>query len=117
VISAARTQTGKPYQWGGTGPNRWDCSGLTQYAFRAAGIELPRTTYGQIGMGRAVERANIQAGDLVFFDTDGSGGPSDVGIATINTTVFSATVSNGVSEHTSVGGYWGHRYYAARRVG
>jgi len=117
VISAARTQTGKPYQWGGTGPNRWDCSGLTQYAFRAAGIELPRTTYGQIGMGRAVERANIQAGDLVFFDTDGSGGPSDVGIATSNTTVFSATVSNGVSEHTSVSGYWGHRYYAARRVG
>ena len=117
VISAARTQSGKPYLWGGTGPNRWDCSGLTQYAFRAAGIALPRTTYGQIGMGRAVERANIQAGDLVFFDTDGSGGPSDVGIATSNTTVISATTSNGVSEHTSLGPYWGNRYYAARRVG
>ena len=117
VISAARTQTGKPYLWGGTGPNRWDCSGLTQYAFRAAGIELPRTTYGQIGMGRAVERANIQAGDLVFFDTDGSGGPSDVGIATSNTTVISATTSNGVIEHTSLGPYWGSRYYGARRVG
>jgi cell wall-associated NlpC family hydrolase len=117
VISAARTQAGKPYLWGGTGPNRWDCSGLTQYAFRAAGIELPRTTYGQIGMGRAVERANIQAGDLVFFDTDGSGGPSDVGIATSNTTVISATTSNGVIEHTSLGPYWGSRYYGTRRVG
>jgi cell wall-associated NlpC family hydrolase len=117
VIAAARSQIGDTYAWGGNGPNLWDCSGLTVYAFRAAGIALPRTTYGQIWMGRAVERASIQAGDLVFFDTDGSGGPSHVGIATSNTTVISATASGGVMEHMSVGGYWGARYVATRRVG
>lgn len=117
VISAARTQVGKPYVWGGNGPNRWDCSGLTLYAFRAAGIALPRTTYGQIGMGRAVERANIQPGDLVFFDTDGTGGPSHVGIATSRTTMISATVSMGVAEHMNIGPYWGNRYVATRRIG
>jgi len=116
VLSAMRAQMGAPYEWGGTGPNTWDCSGLTRWAFRSIGIELPRTTYGQVGMGVAVSRANIQPGDLVFFDTDGSG-PSHVGVATSATTVISATRSLGVAEHTSTGRYWGKRYVGARRVG
>ena len=51
VVSAMRSQIGKPYAWGGNGPSSWDCSGLTVWAFRAVGISLPRTTYGQVGMG------------------------------------------------------------------
>ena len=116
VIAAARAQLGTPYEWAGNGPGSFDCSGLTVWAFRSVGIELPRTTYGQVGMGVPVARANIQPGDLVFFDTDGSG-PSHVGIATSATTVISATAGQGVIEHTSVGAYWGTRYITARRVG
>ena len=116
VIAAARAQVGKPYEWAGNGPSSFDCSGLTVWAFRSVGIALPRTTYGQVGMGVPVSQANIQPGDLVFFDTDGSG-PSHVGIATSATTVISATASSGVIEHTVTGPYWGERYVTARRVG
>jgi peptidoglycan hydrolase-like protein with peptidoglycan-binding domain len=116
VIAAVRSQVGARYEWGGVGPSSWDCSGLTRWAFRSVGIELPRTTYGQVGMGVPVSRANIQPGDLVFFDTDGSG-PSHVGIATSATTVISATSSQGVVEHTIGGPYWGNRYIGTRRVG
>ena len=53
VIAAARAQVGKPYEWAGNGPSSFDCSGLTVWAFRSVGIALPRTTYGQVGMGVA----------------------------------------------------------------
>jgi cell wall-associated NlpC family hydrolase len=115
VIAAARAQVGKPYAWGGNGPGSFDCSGLTVWAFRSAGVELPRTTYGQIGVGSAVDRDGIRPGDLVFFDTDGSG-PSHVGIATSATTVISATVRGGVVEHTITDSYWSSRYVGTRRV-
>ena len=116
VLAAVRSQVGAPYAWAGVGPASWDCSGLTRWAFRSVGIELPRTTYGQIGTGVPVSRANIQPGDLVFFDIDGSG-PSHVGVATSATTVISATSSQGVIEHTIGGPYWGAHYLGSRRVG
>src|SRR5918994_7311001 len=62
VLDAVRSQVGKAYAWGGNGPDRWDCSGLTVWAFRSVGISLPRTTYGQVGMGSPVDRASIQTG-------------------------------------------------------
>jgi len=116
VLSAMSSQLGKPYAWGGTGPNSWDCSGLTVWAFRSAGITLPRTTYGQVGMGAPVDRSAIQPGDLVFWDTDGSG-PSHVGVATSPSTAISATSSAGVREHSIFGAYWGDRYIGTRRLG
>jgi peptidoglycan hydrolase-like protein with peptidoglycan-binding domain len=116
VLSAMRSQIGKPYAWGGVGPSSWDCSGLTVWAFRAVGISLPRTTYGQVGMGAPVDRSAIQPGDLVFWDTDGSG-PSHVGVATSPTTAISATSSAGVREHLIFDGYWGPRYVGTRRLG
>ncbi|MEU6165537.1 C40 family peptidase [Streptomyces tanashiensis] len=67
AISFARAQLGKPYVWGATGPSAYDCSGLTQAAWRAAGISLPRTTYTQINAGRRVSRSQLAPGDLVFF--------------------------------------------------
>jgi peptidoglycan DL-endopeptidase CwlO len=82
---------------------------------RAAGVSLPRTSYSQFGVGTAVDRSSIQAGDLVFFDTDGTGA-SHVGIATSNSTAISATASSGVREHSISGPYWGERYVGARRV-
>lgn len=68
AIAFARRQLGKPYLWGGTGPDRWDCSGLVQGAYAAAGISLPRTTYEQVNSGQAVSQSELQPGDLVFPD-------------------------------------------------
>ncbi|MGW6540188.1 NlpC/P60 family protein [Streptomyces sp. NPDC055011] len=67
ALSFARAQIGKPYIWGATGPAGYDCSGLTQAAWRAAGVSLPRTTYTQINAGRRVSRSELAPGDLVFF--------------------------------------------------
>ncbi|MGW0464275.1 NlpC/P60 family protein [Streptomyces sp. NPDC003027] len=67
AVSFARGQLGKPYVWGATGPSAYDCSGLTQAAWRAAGVALPRTTYTQINAGQRVSRSELGPGDLVFF--------------------------------------------------
>jgi cell wall-associated NlpC family hydrolase len=67
AISEARAQLGKPYQYGGSGPDSFDCSGLTSWAWRAAGVYLPHSAAGQQGMGTPVSRQNLQPGDLVFF--------------------------------------------------
>jgi cell wall-associated NlpC family hydrolase len=70
AIAFARQQLGKPYVWGATGPDSFDCSGLTQAAYKAAGITLPRTTYDQVNVGTRVSEANLQPGDLIFFYSD-----------------------------------------------
>ncbi|MFF4401219.1 NlpC/P60 family protein [Streptomyces sp. NPDC001480] len=70
AIAFARAQIGKPYVWGATGPGSYDCSGLTQAAWKAAGVSLPRTTYDQVNAGTTVSLANAQPGDLVFFYDD-----------------------------------------------
>lgn len=113
AVAAARREIGAPYAFGGEGP-AFDCSGLVQWAFRQAGIALPRTSYSQYGVGTPVSSRAIQAGDLVFFDTDGSGA-SHVGIATGPSSVISAT-THGVMEHSIFGSYWGSHYVGARRV-
>ncbi|CAL9512865.1 NlpC/P60 family protein [Streptomyces sp. NPDC052644] len=67
AVSYAYGAIGKPYVWGATGPSGYDCSGLTQAAWRAAGVSLPRTTYSQINAGQRVARSELAPGDLVFF--------------------------------------------------
>ena len=67
AISEARAQLGKPYSWGGSGPNSFDCSGLTSWAWRAGGVSLPHNAAAQQGRGRSVSRGELQPGDLVFF--------------------------------------------------
>lgn len=67
AVSAARAQLGKPYAWGGAGPDSFDCSGLTAWAWRAGGVDLPHNAAEQQGMGRSVDRSDLQPGDLVFF--------------------------------------------------
>ena len=115
AVAAARSAVGTPYAYAGNGPSAYDCSGLTVFAMRQAGVALPRTSYSQFGVGTAVERSAITAGDLVFFDTDGTGA-SHVGVATSNSTVISATASRGVVEHAISDSYWGPRYVGARRA-
>ncbi|MGY0018140.1 NlpC/P60 family protein [Streptomyces sp. cg35] len=70
ALAFAKSQEGKPYVWGATGPDSYDCSGLTQAAWKAAGISLPRTTWDQVEVGTTVPLSDIQPGDLVFFYDD-----------------------------------------------
>ncbi|CAL9567748.1 NlpC/P60 family protein [Streptomyces sp. enrichment culture] len=70
ALAFAQAQIGKPYVWGATGPGSYDCSGLTQGAWKAAGVTLPRTTYDQVNAGTTVSVSQAQPGDLVFFYDD-----------------------------------------------
>ncbi|MFP8886098.1 MULTISPECIES: C40 family peptidase [Streptomyces] len=70
VLAFAEAQLGKPYVWGATGPNSYDCSGLTQAAWLSAGVSLPRTTYDQVEAGTRIAKADMRPGDLVFFYDD-----------------------------------------------
>jgi cell wall-associated NlpC family hydrolase len=67
AVNTALAQQGKPYAWGGAGPNSYDCSGLMQYAYARAGIRLPHSARMQSTLGRPVAKSNLQPGDLVFF--------------------------------------------------
>jgi cell wall-associated NlpC family hydrolase len=67
VISAALAQVGAPYVWGASGPNGFDCSGLTSFAYSAIGVSLPHSSRSQSQMGHAVSRSELQPGDLVYF--------------------------------------------------
>ncbi|WP_406007199.1 NlpC/P60 family protein [Streptomyces sp. NBC_00637] len=80
ALAFARAQIGKPYVWGATGPDSYDCSGLTQAAWKASGVTLPRTTYDQVNAGTTVSLADARPGDLIFFYDD----VSHVGVYTGN---------------------------------
>ena len=67
AVDTALAQVGDPYSWGATGPNSFDCSGLTSFAYKAAGISIPRTSKAQSTFGTPVSKANLRPGDLVFF--------------------------------------------------
>lgn len=67
IVNFAYQFIGTPYVYGATGPSSFDCSGFTSYVYRnAAGIEISRTTYSQVGIGREVSYDELQPGDLVF---------------------------------------------------
>jgi cell wall-associated NlpC family hydrolase len=67
VLRFVLAQLGKPYVWGATGPNSYDCSGLMQTAFRVGGVAIPRVSIQQSGVGRQVLRHEVQPGDLIFY--------------------------------------------------
>ncbi|MFF0478372.1 C40 family peptidase [Streptomyces sp. NPDC004284] len=67
IVAFAKAQIGDAYVSGGTGPNSWDCSGLVQAAYRAAGIDLPRISYQQSSMGTSVSLSNLQPGDILYW--------------------------------------------------
>ena len=65
VVQCAKEQLGKPYLWGGKGPDNFDCSGLVKYCYEKAGIELPHKASSQAGYGKTV--TSYEPGDLLFF--------------------------------------------------
>ena len=107
AVQTALAQVGDMYGIGASGPDSFDCSGLTQYAYAAAGISLPHSSRAQSTMGVAVSRADLQPGDLVFFYTP----VSHVGMYIGNGQMVHASVSGKPVAVTSVdkGGYVGAR--------
>ncbi|MFI9585933.1 NlpC/P60 family protein [Streptomyces sp. NPDC052236] len=67
ALDFAYAQLGKPYEWGSTGPNSFDCSGLTGASWRAAGVSLPRTVQQQYDVGRKVAKSDLQPGDIIYW--------------------------------------------------
>ena len=67
VVSIAKRYLGAPYVWAASGPNSFDCSGLTMFVYRQVGVSLPHSSRAQINCGQRVSRGNLQPGDLVFF--------------------------------------------------
>lgn len=72
AIAFARAQIGKPYVYGATGPNAYDCSGLVQAAYASAGVSLPRVTGAQFAADTRVSVSDLLPGDLVFFYSSAS---------------------------------------------
>ncbi|HEV7653580.1 MAG TPA: C40 family peptidase [Mycobacteriales bacterium] len=67
AIAVARSKLGSPYVWAASGPSTFDCSGLTMYAWAAAGVSLPHSSQLQFSTGRQVSASSLQPGDLVFY--------------------------------------------------
>ncbi len=115
IIATAKQYLGTPYLWGGITPKGFDCSGFVQYVFKAHGISLPRTSREQYTAGTYVSKANLQPGDLVFFDTGGNG-ISHLGIYIGNNQFIHSSTSKGVVITSLSNTYWAPKYYGARRV-
>lgn len=115
VVNYAYNFLGRPYVYGASGPNAFDCSGLTSYVFRQFGVSLPRTSSSQFGVGMRVSRSDLQPGDLVFFNTYSS--ISHVGIY-IGGGEFIHASSTGkpVMISSLSEGYYNSRFAGARRV-
>jgi len=118
IVSTGLALTGTPYKWGGQTPHKgMDCSGFAQYVMGQNGLNIPRTTYDQIKRGTKVSKPDLQQGDLVFFDTNGTNGNSadHVGIYIGNGQMVHASSSKGVTTSSINSDYWKSRYYSARR--
>ena len=120
VLNLANQLLGKPYVWGATGPDSFDCSGFTQYIYKhGANITIPRVSSQQGNFGTTVSRNNLKAGDLVFFDTNGinDGNISHLGIYDGNGNLihssFSVKKIVKVPLNTS---YWNSTFVTAKRI-
>ena len=71
IVNTALQQQGKPYQYGATGPNSFDCSGLTTYAYKQHGITIPRTSYQQATAGTHADTSHLQPGDIILYSGNG----------------------------------------------
>ena len=106
---------GASHRLGGTGRNGIDCSAFVQAVYRDAfGVSLPRTAKAMAGVGNAVERKGLRAGDLVFFKPDGY--PRHVGIYLANGEFVHVSAKKGVMISHADARYWAKHYWTARRV-
>lgn len=111
AVRTALGQLGKPYVFGAAGPGSFDCSGLTMFAYAAAGISLPHYTGSQYATGRRVGLGELQPGDLVFFD-----GLGHEGMYIGNGMMVHAPHSGDVVRTVAIAGYWQSVFVGAVRV-
>lgn len=115
VVKFAEKYLGKPYAYGGNGPNSFDCSGFAKYVLGNFGVNLSRTSYSQVNEGYYVSKDNLQPGDLVFFKIGGS--VSHVGIYVADGMMIHASSPGDYVKYDSItSGYYNNHYYTARRV-
>ena len=112
AVSTAMAQLGKPYVWGAEGPNSFDCSGLTMFAYAAAGISLPHYTGAQINVGRRVSWDEMQPGDLIFFGSD----LHHMGMYIGGGQMIHAPHTGDVVKISSLSGYYQSNYAGSVRV-
>ena len=114
VVRVAGQMIGTPYRYGGNNRSGFDCSGLVQYAYRKAGVHVPRTTASQLAQARVPERSNLLPGDLLFFEIDWQKS-RHVGIYE-GDGVFIHAPSSGkrVSRASLENPFWGKRLVATR---
>ncbi|KAB8168627.1 hypothetical protein FH609_008245 [Streptomyces sp. 3MP-14] len=98
AVNAATSKLGSPYVWAATGPNSFDCSGLTSWAYNQAGVSLPRVSQAQANAGTRVARSELAPGDLVFFYPE----LTHVGIYVGNGQMVHAPRPGGVVEYASL---------------
>lgn len=117
IIDLAHKQIGKPYKWGSGGPNSFDCSGLTSYVYKnGAKISIPRTSKEQSTTGLTIKKSDLQKGDLVFFNTSGSG-ISHVGLYIGDSKmIHSPSSGKNVKVENINSNYYTKTYVTAKRV-
>lgn len=116
VLSTVKAQVGKPYVYGAAGPNSFDCSGLTYYAYKKAGIYLNRTSRDQANNGKHVSKSNLKAGDLVFFNS-GTNSIKHVGMYVGNGKfIHSPSPGKSVKYENLSTSYYVKGYVTARRI-
>lgn len=112
LLAISKRHLGVRYRWGGTGPAGFDCSGFLYHVYRRMGVELPRTTYAMYKAGVPVPRADLKAGDIVFFQTLRPG-PSHAGIYLGDGQFIHSSSGFGRVTITPMN----YRYYAPRYLG
>lgn len=116
LIQTALSCRGAKYRRGGTSRGGFDCSGFTRYVFAKYGVKLPHSSAAQAKLGKPIAKSELQAGDLVFFQTY-SRGISHVGIYIGDRRfVHAATYGRGVTVDSLDSSYYAPRYRGARRV-
>ncbi len=117
IVESAKQHLGKPYRYGASGPNAFDCSGFTSYVYKQYGYNINRTAAGQYSNGVAVSKDNLQPGDLLMFTQRGYSGIGHVGIYIGDGKMIHAgNSSTGVLIENAFTGYYGARYVGARRI-
>jgi Cell wall-associated hydrolases (invasion-associated proteins) len=115
IVNKAFEFMGAPYVFGASGPRAFDCSGFTAYVYGCFGVSLPHYTVSQSQMGQAVSQANLQPGDLVFFNT--AGYISHVGIYIGGGQfIHASSGSHQITVSDLSGSYYATRYVGARRI-
>ncbi len=116
AVALARQQLGKMYKWGAQGPDRFDCSGLTYFVYGKLGVQMPRVSSRQAGMGREIPRTELRPGDMLYFNTQGSG-VNHVGIY-VGGSEFIHAPRKGmpVRKDSLNNGWWKQKFRGARRL-